>query len=133
MAKEEKRQCWYKEGQTCKCEKGSDCIELRMEHSKLVYCNDSGCAFNQELPDKVKIDRGMARTPLIEDTDYATGVCTRTKGVFLAFRKYLDKDLKTVKKETRCLVRSDRKFDRVPIVWPDEQGWESYDDTDMWV
>ena len=56
VSKENMKKCWYKEGQTCKCEKGSDCIELRMEHARLTYCNDSGCAFNQELPDKVKIE-----------------------------------------------------------------------------
>ena len=130
----EKRECWYKQGQSCRCESSNECIELRMEHSKLVYCSDGGCAWNQQLPDKVKVDRGMSRTPFLDDTDYATGVCTRGQGVFLAFREFMvEKDNKTKRKETVCLVRSDKKFNRQPTLHPDQIGWESYPDPNQWV
>ena len=129
----EKRDCWYKEGQTCRCEESNDCIELRMANARLIYCSDSGCIWNQELPEKVKIDRGVARTPFVGDTDYATGVCTREKGVYLAFREWIEKDQKTRRKETVCLVRSDKKFKRQPTLHPDQIGWESYPDPNQWV
>ena len=129
----EKRKCWYQSDKFCKCEKDNDeCLELRIQNAKLVYCSDGGCSWNQELPEKVKVERGMTRTPFVDDTDYATGVCSRGGGVFLAFREWTQNE-KTKRKATVCLVRSDKKFDRMPTVHPDQIEYVQYNDPNMWV
>ena len=129
----ERRECWYNSEKTCYCENSNDCIELSLQHARLVYCSDGNCIWNQQLPEKVKVDRGTARAAFVDETDYATGVCTRAKGVFLAHKERMDSDNKTKRKDTVCLVRSDKTFRRMPTVHPDQIEWVGYDDPNQWV
>ena len=121
---ENQRKCWYNSDKLCYCQEDSNCIELRLENARLLYCNDHDCKFNIELPYEHFIDRGKMHKPFKDDA--FTGVCGRSD-VGLS-PKTIMVDRKFKNKVVTCRVRSDRSLNRPHLPDPDKIEGGSYPD-----
>lgn len=101
------KQCWLDEKELCDCSSDENCKVLFSKYAKIVYCNDTRCAWNVSIPFKkyIKHGSGVGYVPFKEDG--IVGVCGRSE-IGLQPREY--EELHTAGKVTTCSVRSDRSF-----------------------
>ena len=100
------RKCWFEDDKECTCKTDEECVRLRIQHAKLVWCSDYECAHNINLPIKKPIifnKRNYTPCP----GDYFSGVCGRVGELMLRQAHIVELGVKD--KVTKCICRTDKK------------------------